>query len=380
MKKIKVLILTAPFGNGHVSVANEIVRELNGHPNTEAILYDLYSEEYRRTTNILKKYHLKQYKKGIAQVSYKFFYYRSGKLLNSWVAHYYNHFGMKPLIAKIKKEQPDLILNTFPVNCSYYLQEEGIDLPIYTMITDYYANENWFHQAIACHFVASERVAQQLLDHRISPEKIELTGIPVKEKFLWEKTKEEKDAIREKYAINSNHRVVLFVAGAKGVIPKFSSIVQKIKELANLTLLVVCGSNEKLYKELNEKHRNNKNVHVFPYVYDMDELMAVSDLMITKPGGITVTESCHMGLPLILYKPIYGQELENARYFEKNKAAIVTYNQTELIESLEGILKDDERLTQMKQNIKNLAQKDSAKRIALRMMNDLSEQDGDHKD
>lgn len=377
---VTVLILTAPFGNGHVSVAKEIKHEFEKRPNVKVVMYDLYTEEYYRFTQFLKKYHLRQYKKGISQRSYKYFYYKSGRLLETRLGRIYQRFGMKQLIQKVKSVQPDLILNTFPVNCSYFLQEEGFHIPVFTMITDYYANENWIHPNLNCHFVASENVVEQLLSKGISQDQIELTGIPVREPFNVKKTEAEINALKEQHQINPDHKVVLAVAGAKGVLPKFKRIAERLSQLDNLTLLLVCGSQQKLYQRLTKRFEGSSNVRVFPYVTDIENLMAISDLMVTKPGGITITECAQMGLPLVLFKPIYGQELENARYFEKKGAAVVRYKEDDLIQAVNELIKDNERLKDMKVNISNIAQENSTERIVGRMLAELGENNGDQTD
>lgn len=374
-KTIRVLILTAPFGNGHLSVAKEIQRELETYPNVNVIQYDLYTEEYYYLTKFLRRYHLRQYKKGLSQWSYKYIYYNSGKLLKTRIGRLYERFGRKRLIRKIKEVQPDLILNTFPVNCSYYLKEAGIDLPVFTMITDYYANENWIHPNLTCHFVASENVVDQLLNKGIAEQQVLLTGIPVREPFYQPKSKEEVEAIRKEHRIDPSHKVVLAVAGAKGVLPQFKLMAKRLSTLTDVTLLLVCGNQKKLYRQLAKTFKDKPNVRVFPYVNDMDRLMAISDLMVTKPGGITITECAQMGLPLVLFKPIYGQELENARYFAKREAAVVVHRMDELVQAVQNILSDENRLAMMKKNIADIAQKDSAHRIVQRMLAELGDRD-----
>lgn len=370
---IRVLILTAPFGNGHLSVAREIQREFKRHKNVDVIMYDLYTEEYRRLTKFARKYHLRQYKKGFSQLSYKYIYYNSGRLLKTKLGHMYKRFGMKQLIRKIIEVKPDLILNTFPVNSSYYLKDEGIDLPVFTMITDYYANANWIHPNIACHFVASDNVVKQLLNQGIPEERILLTGIPVRSPFQKRVTDEKIETLRNKFQIHPGHKVVLAVAGAKGVLPNFKRLAKRLSEIPNLTLLLVCGKQKKLYRKLTRTFAKQSNVKVFPFVTDIENLMAVSDLMVTKPGGITITECAQMGLPLVLYKPIYGQELENAKYFSKKDAAIVTYKENEVIEAVYTLIQDDSKLSLMKESISKIAQHDSANRIVMRMLAELGD-------
>jgi processive 1,2-diacylglycerol beta-glucosyltransferase len=99
------------------------------------------------------------------------------------------------------------------------------------------------------------------------------------------------------------------------------------------------------------------------YVEQIDELFRVTDCMITKPGGITLTEATAIGVPVILYKPVPGQEKENALFFEDYGAAIVINRHEDILESVTNLLQDEEKLESMKQNIKKLHLKQSSQTI-----------------
>lgn len=371
--KRKIMILTAPFGHGHLSVAKGIMDEINKNENIEFVLYDLYSEEFPKLSRVLKRFHKSQYKRGLSQQTYKYVYYNSDKLLKTFIAKPYVAFGLKSLIKKIKEEQPDAIINTFPVYCSYVLKDYGIDIPIYTMITDYYANANWISSSIKRHFVSSENVVSQLITRGIDDQNFEVTGIPVRNEFYKEYTDEERLALKESYYLNPEHKVALLVAGANGVIPKFSKIVGNFVNKEKLSLLIVCGRNQRLFKRLNRKFGKYENVKIFEYVTNIHELMTVSDIMVTKPGGITITEASNMGLPMVLYKPIYGQELENAIYFSARGASTISRNNKELINQVLSIINRDDQLSEMKENTKKIAIKCSASHIVNSILNDLNE-------
>lgn len=376
----KVMILTAPFGNGHLHVAKQLKKEMEKTGVLEVCLYDLFSEAYPFFTKFLKRYHLNQYKRGLSHASYKYFYYNSSHLLESKISYAYNHFGMKPLIKKIKQEQPDIIINTFPVNSSYFLSEQGIDIPVYTVITDYFANANWYHPNIKRHFVATTQVEGQLLKRGIKPEQILVTGIPVRDEFYQPLSETEITQIKARYHINQE-RVLLLVAGAKGVLPQFKNIVNFLKDLPNIKIIIVCGNNQKLKARMDKAFQGLPNIIIFGYVSEIHELMAISDLMVTKAGGITITEASHVSLPLILYHPIYGQELENAIYFSAYKGAKIARSKKEIVSQVKEILGNDDLLREMKQGIKKISIKDSAKIILESILADFgADHDGNYQD
>jgi len=102
----------------------------------------------------------------------------------------------------------------------------------------------------------------------------------------------------------------------------------------------------------------------------MHELLELADVMITKPGGISLMEATIKGVPVLLYNPVYGQELENARYFSEKKAGVIATNKSDLIYQLIIILNEEGLLEEMKQNIKNLSHLFSAKEIVEDILKD----------
>lgn len=368
--KIRILILTAPYGNGHYSVSNSIIEVIKKRSDIEYIIYDIYTEDFPIITKIVNKFYMSTYKKGLSQQAYRFFYYGSDKLLNLKIAKPYVNFGFRKMIKKIKEVQPDMILNTFPVNCTYNLKSEGIDIPVYTVITDYFANSNWISKEIRLHFLATENVSNQLKIRGVEEEQYRITGIPIKPIYYEDINEEQIKNLKEKFNIENGKKVVLLVAGAHGVVPNVSKIVSYITNEDNIELLVVCGKNARLYKKLKRKFSKQKNLQIFEFVYNLHELMHISDLMITKPGGITMTEAANIGIPVVLYRPVYGQELENAIYFNSMRAATIALQEDELIYKTLTILNDDELLNDMKRNIKKIAIKNSAELITNYLLED----------
>ncbi len=369
-EKLRVLIITAPYGNGHFAVANSLIEEFNKHDNIEYILYDLYTEDYPATTRFIKKFYIKTYKKGLQQQVYRFFYYGSDKIFDLKIAKPYVRFGIKKLVKKIEEIKPHLILNTFPVSSTYNLQNEGFNIPVYTVITDYFANTNWISKYTRIHFLASENVSTQLKQKGITENQYDITGIPIKPIFYKEYTDEEVLNLKKKFHIDNDKKVILLVAGAHGVVPNINKIVSYITSEENVQLLVVCGKNRFLYNKLNRRFGRLKNLHIYEFVHNMYDLMRISDIMITKPGGITMTEAANIGIPVILYRPVYGQELENAIYYSSKRAATIALQEDELVYKALTILNDDELLKDMKQNIKRISIKNSASLIINRLIED----------
>jgi processive 1,2-diacylglycerol beta-glucosyltransferase len=119
---------------------------------------------------------------------------------------------------------------------------------------------------------------------------------------------------------------------------------------------MVCGKNKELYNLLAEKEKKEHNFYLFGYCESekLNELMAVSDLMLTKAGGIMLSEAVARGIPLILHNPVYGQENENAKFFMNHGAAVITRNSEEILNNSKKLLSDRAKLSYMKKCIKNI--------------------------
>ena len=115
------------------------------------------------------------------------------------------------------------------------------------------------------------------------------------------------------------------------------------------------------------------NLQVLGYCKEMNELLDIADLMVTKPGGISLTEAAVKSVPVILYNPVYGQELENARYFEEKGASVIVSSESELIYHVLIILNEEGMLEEMKQNINQLSRPYSAKNIVEDVLKDSEE-------
>ena len=145
-----------------------------------------------------------------------------------------------------------------------------------------------------------------------------------------------------------------------------------IESFPNLQIIAISGKNEKIkqqFDELVEKNNSQENVKILEYTNKVPELMSVSDLVITKPGGLTTTESLASGLPIIVINPIPGQEEENAEFLEKNGVAIWLKKDDTIENELYKILNSEEKLQSMKTNARLLAKKNSTKDICEILLN-----------
>ncbi|MGX1193342.1 diglucosyl diacylglycerol synthase [Metabacillus sp. SLBN-84] len=351
LKKPKVLILTAKYGNGHVQVSKTLVKQCKDMGIEEVVVSDLYAESNPVFTEITQYLYLKSFT--IGKQFYRMFYYGVDKIYNKKLLTLYFKLGNKRLFELIEKEQPDLIINTFPIIVvPEYRRRTGHIIPTFNVLTDFCLHKIWVHQNIDKYYVASKRVKEKVMSLGIHPASVKVTGIPIRSVF---EENLDKNEICRKFGLDPNKKILLVMAGAHGVLKNVKELCESFLEDQDLQTVVVCGNNAVLKENLETiTGKNVRNLKLLGYVERVDELFRVASCMVTKPGGITLSEAAAVGVPVILFKPVPGQEKENALFFEENEAAVVVNRSEEVYETVSSLLKDDKKLKRMKRNIKRL--------------------------
>jgi processive 1,2-diacylglycerol beta-glucosyltransferase len=351
LKKPKVLILTAKYGNGHVQVSKTLVKQCRELGIEEVVVSDLYAESNPVFTEITQYLYLKSFT--IGKQFYRMFYYGVDKIYNKKLLTLYFKLGNKRLHELIEKEQPDIIINTFPIIVvPEYRRRTGNIIPTFNVLTDFCLHKIWVHKNIDKYYVASKRVKEKVMSLGIHPASVKVTGIPIRSQFE-ENLNEE--AIYKKYNLDPAKKTLLVMAGAHGVLKNVKELCESFLEEKNLQTVVVCGNNTALKESLESiTGKNKENLKLLGYVERVDELFRIASCMVTKPGGITLSEAAAVGVPVILYKPVPGQEKENALFFQENEAALVVNRSEEVYEAVSSLLQNDKKLRRMKRNIKRL--------------------------
>jgi processive 1,2-diacylglycerol beta-glucosyltransferase len=206
-------------------------------------------------------------------------------------------------------------------------------------------------------------MAKKLIDeYGVDPEKIHPLGIPIFDSFT---EPFDKKAICEREGLDPDKPIVLLMAGSFGV----TSVLEFYKKLAlkskDIQFIVITGRNIKLFghlEKLIDEIGTQDNTKLLYFVKNVQDYMHISDLIVTKPGGLTVTESLACQLPLAIYNAFPGQEHDNADFLIKEKAAILLDAKNGYKEVID-LLNDKEKLAEMKKKCAELAQPDSAEHI-----------------
>lgn len=186
--------------------------------------------------------------------------------------------------------------------------------------------------------------------HGIDPEKLRVSGIPVRQSFYKSTPKE---MAKFNFRIPIDHKHVIMSCGSMGCGPmkKLASILDRDMP-SNYDLTIVCGNNQKLYKKLVKKYTGSQNIHVTGYVQNMSLLMDSAELYLTKPGGISVSEAAVKNLPMVLIDAVAGCEMYNRIHFIRLGGARTGGSVAELAEVCLRLLDDPQKLMRMQERLK----------------------------
>jgi processive 1,2-diacylglycerol beta-glucosyltransferase len=343
--KTKVLVITGSFGHGHLMVSNVLNKALRDK-NIDVVTHDLYLEAHPILTQWIKSWYMTCFTH--FKPTYKFFYYARQEKLDSCI---YKTYGLSYLKDIINKHKPDIILNTFPTPVlSMVKQRFSLDIPIHTVITDYCVHKNWIVENTDIYYVATEKMRNDLIKRGVNKNIIKISGIPISHEF---KIKTDRNAWLKKHGLSIDKNTILVCTGSLGLLKGFKKYVKKTSTKKDNQVVIICGKNQALKDQLNMEFYDYNNVLILGYTSNMNHWMSSSDLMITKPGGITLTEALTTETPVILYKPTPGQEMENAIYFQENKMAFIAHNRKDLKYHTELLLENEDKIATLKEQMRS---------------------------
>lgn len=366
----KILIFYASYGGGHLSAANSIKDYLSSnYENIDVELIDCMKYINKPIEKITTTAYNEMAKK--APWAWGKIYSDSQKGPLAHITTRSNQVFAIKLLRLLREKKPDLIISTHPFGsqmCSYLKRKGKITSKIATILTDFAPHDQWLvgSDYTDYFFVAHNKMKEYLISKNIPENKIFATGIPISNKFL-ETFNTSK--ILSSLGLKENLKTVLFFAGGKFGLGKSRTLEifnTLVNDFNNIQVIAISGKNKKMYEEFNQivKIANKTNfIKVFEFVNNVPELMAVSDVVITKPGGLTTTESLVSGLPMIIINPIPGQEEENAQFLEHSNVGIWLKKQMNITETISNFLSDDEKLKEMKENTKKISNRNSTKDI-----------------
>lgn len=366
----RIMIFYAAYGGGHLSAARSIKENIeSNYTDVEVMLVDCMEYVNKYVNKVTTKAYSEMAKK--APRTWGKVYWKSQRGPLAHISTTSNKVLSIKLNKLLKDFEPDIIISTHPFGtqmCAYLKKSGKLHAKIATVMTDYAPHDQWlvFSDFVDYYFVSHEGMKKQLHEKGISNEKIFATGIPLSNKFL---LKYDKSQILESFGLSPKKKTVLFFGGGEFGLGKtqtykiFKSFIQCHE---NIQVVAISGKNQKMkesFEELVDELHKQDNVKILEYTDKVPELMSISDLVVTKPGGLTTTESLASGLPIVIINPIPGQEEENAIYLEKNKVAVWIKKEDNVQEILNDLFSNPDKIQEMKIRARLISKKNSTKDI-----------------
>lgn len=346
-----ILILSAAVGAGHLRAAEAMelaakarypsaqVRNVDVLSLTNAAFRKLYGRAYLDIVN--KAPHVLGYIYDLMD--------KKPKAKGDQLLHLVQKANLRDLIDLLEEREWDLVINThfLPAEIIAARKRKGkASFPQMTVTTDFETHRLWVNEPCEGYFTATEEGARYLRSFGVAVDRVQVTGIPVHPGFS---QKAARETLMAKHGIQGQRPVVLQLAGGFGVGPIQRVHEELLKVSTPMELITVCGRNEQCASDLAgvecpQRHRR----HLIGFTREMHELMAIADLVVTKPGGLTSSECLAAGAAMIIINPIPGQESRNADYLLEQGAAVKANNLPTLGYKVGLLLEDEARLRRMK--------------------------------
>ena len=366
----KIIIFYASYGGGHLSAAKSLEYYLkNNCENINIELIDCMKYINKTVEKVTTVAYREIAKK--APWAWGKLYYDAKKGPLAHISTRANSFMAIKLLRLLREKKPDIIISTHPFGsqmCTYLKRKGKINSKIATVMTDFKSHDQWLVGAeyTDFFFVANDDMKEELTQKNIASNKIFVTGIPISNKFL---IKYDKKEILKNLNFSENKKTVLFFGGGEFGLGKSTTLEVfncLVKNFSDIQIIAISGKNENMknnFIQIVLENNRSDSVKVLEYTDKVAEFMSISDVVITKPGGLTSTESLVSHLPMIVINPIPGQEEENAEFLENKKVAKWIKNDDDIKYILNIILNDDFVLNNMKKNTDLIAKPNSTKDI-----------------
>jgi processive 1,2-diacylglycerol beta-glucosyltransferase len=359
---MRVLILTASYGSGHAEAARSLAGAFAAR-GAEPVVVDhfhaLVHPAFARATGAVYYWLLRHAPAVWAGA------YRLGDRLGpeSPFAFGVPRLGMERLGRLLDAMRPDAVVTVHatPAAVMAALAASGRRLPPHTTaVTDFVAHSQWMPRPVDRYCVAAEEVRNEFVARGIPPDRVVVTGVPVRAEFS---RAIDLAAAREAWDLSADRPTVVAMAGTQGSLGRLPDVVRALLAVERpFQAVVVAGRDERLRARL-ARLAAGSPVRVVGFVEDVPTLLAAADLLVTKAGGMTLAEATAAEVPLLLYGSLPGQEAGNERFASRAGIALVARSRGDLRRLLGRALADPGPMERMQASLRRLRRPDAAAHI-----------------
>jgi processive 1,2-diacylglycerol beta-glucosyltransferase len=362
--KRNILILSGDFGDGHKQAARAICDAIGLQENAVRAEVVDFMEWTHPRLHAVSRYCYLQWVTHFPSIYGYLFQKTRGDNSFSQLFKKLKLFSMARMLQLLHEKKPDIVVSTFPSAAAAMsaLKTYGLtSVPTVTVMTDHTDHSYWVHPYTDRYIVGSGHVRDGLLRQHVPDSLISVTGIPIRLPFS---ESFDKVSLRLRHGLDPAMPTVLVMGGGLGMIGKdVAGLLRGDRIGRALQVVFVCGSNGKLAAQLSGHVRESRHkIRILGYVDYVHELMALADVIVTKPGGLTTSEAIASELPMLLYKPLPGQEKDNADFLVQAGLALEAADSDELENLLTNVFQNPQILTTIKDRARQFQMKSATRK------------------
>jgi processive 1,2-diacylglycerol beta-glucosyltransferase len=367
MKKQTIVVLSVSVGAGHLRAAEAIkVTVEQGYKDIQVIhvdVMDLVPAQFRK---LYVDTYLKIVQRHPSLWGHVYRFTDQEKKRSRWnnMRRHIERLNTLSLHKMLVDIQPDHIICThfLPASIlSQMIEKKQVKGSTWVVDTDFDIHAMWIYEWMSGYFAADEEIAWRMRNRGIDSTRIHVTGIPIMPAFS---KKLDRDICARELEINPSKTTLLLMSGGAGLGDIDLLAEQLIEIQGDFQIIALAGKNESLLGKLNKLALQYPD-RLFPmgFTNAVERVMAVSDLAITKPGGLTTSECLAMELPMIIVSPLPGQEERNADYLLEHGVAMKAYDVPGLEYRVRKLLKQPFYLAEMRRRLQGIGKPQAAQDI-----------------
>ncbi len=340
----------ASYGGGHRQAARAIEEALRGRRPDISVsttdYVDLVSPAFNRVTQSAYVLSVKY-----APQAFAWFYHGTSRIgPRSGFQRYLNSLGRRRLLRVLDDRQPRVVVCTFPTQAGVISELVGrgaVDVPTVSVVTDNTIHSQWIHPHTDEYCVSAEEIAEGVIRRGIPREQVHTTGIPIRRAF---RERYDRAQTMRRLDLDPSRPMVLIMSGAFGML---TGVVAACRALLHLPqapqIVLVTGRDRKLAEDVRMALGGRERpLRVLGYVDEIAPLMQAAHVLVTKAGGLTTSEALASRLPMVIYRPIPGQEQANTAFLTRLGAAWSVRTAHQLARCVRELLTDATRLEGMR--------------------------------
>lgn len=345
-RKILLMYITRVSGHRQATVAiQKALRSLC--PDVEAPTVNGFGYAYPILERVVHKTYMSVIK--TTPVVWDYMYDNPKIVKNSESIKKFLHKTSHEKIAKLlARYNPDTIVCTQAFPCGMvadFKRAHKAKFKLFGVLTDFEPHSFWINEGVDYYIVPTLEAKERFIVKGIHPDKIKVYGIPIRTKFSQQL---DRKPIAQKMGFDADNPTILIMGGGHGLGPMKNILKSLIKVEMDFQVIMLTGTNKKIINSLNKiAQKTHKKILIYEYANNVDELMELASVIISKPGGMTTAESLAKGLPMVIVDPIPGQEMRNTDFLIKKGIGIRIDDTNDIGEELELLLKSPERLAAM---------------------------------